>query len=190
MTDPTTTYHPLGGSESSTICHPGTLTECGSHVCRAAVDARPETITVCGSMRYFSLMLRVATEETIAGRIVLMPFEAVPPGEQGGDLKAMLDRLHREKILQADRIIVVSDESGYYGDSTRGEIEYARSLGLPVDFRQVAAPDDDEIERAAEASWHVYWGSDSGPWAEEPADTQDEWRAAIRAALAALKEGQ
>lgn len=98
---------------------------------------RPEAVVLCGSMRFWPLMLRVADVETQAGRIVLAPFVAVEPDQQDSAAKKMLDELHRAKIRMADRVIVVSDETGYYGDSTRGEIEYALSLGLPVSFQTV-----------------------------------------------------
>ncbi|HEY1971848.1 MAG TPA: hypothetical protein VGH89_28085 [Pseudonocardia sp.] len=79
-------------------------------------------VTLRGSMRFLALMLRVAAQGTVRGAIVLAPFAVVPPREQGGEFKAMLDRLHRRKIDLADRVVVVSDESGYIGDSTCAEI--------------------------------------------------------------------
>jgi hypothetical protein len=88
-------------------------------------------------MRFYDQMLTVAADETRAGRIVLLPHAVIQPDDQGSDMKAMLDRLHREKIDLSDRIIVVSDHSGYYGTSTRGEIDYARSNDKPVTFFQV-----------------------------------------------------
>jgi hypothetical protein len=98
---------------------------------------QPEMVTLCGSMRFLAMMLRVAAQETGRGAIVLAPFAVVPPHEQGSEFKAMLDRLHRRKIDLADRVAVVSDESGYTGDSTRAEIAYARTLGVPVTFEQL-----------------------------------------------------
>jgi hypothetical protein len=100
---------------------------------------RPEVVTLCGSMRFLPLMLQVAAEETAAGAIVLAPFAVVAAAEQGGAVKARLDELHRHKIDMADRVIVVSDPSGYYGASTAREITYARVLGKPVERRRVSA---------------------------------------------------
>lgn len=96
-------------------------------------------VTICGSMRFKDLMDRVAEEETAVGRIVLMPHPVVAAAEQDSEVKAILDGLHRAKIDLSARIVVVSDETGYYGESTRGEIEYARERGLSVEFRKVAA---------------------------------------------------
>lgn len=98
-------------------------------------------VTICGSMRFYDLMLTVAAEETRAGRIVLLPHAVVQPEHQGSALKVMLDRLHREKIDLSDRIIVVSDQTGYYGTSTAGEIGYACAQGKAVDYRRVTTSD-------------------------------------------------
>jgi hypothetical protein len=99
---------------------------------------RPEMVTLCGSMRYMPLMLRVAAEETARGVIVLAPFVVVGSPEQGGEFKASLDELHRRKIDLSDRVIVVTDESGYWGQSTRNEIAYAHRHGVPVSVRRVS----------------------------------------------------
>ena len=48
--------------------------------------------------------------------------------------KVALDELHKRKIDLADDVLVVSDASGYFGESTRSEIEYARAHGKPVRF--------------------------------------------------------
>ncbi len=98
------------------------------------VIARPEIVTLCGSMRFLPLMLRVAALETAAGAVVLAPFAVVAAQDQNGEVKTRLDELHRRKIDLADRVVVVSDESGYYGASTRREIAYAEALGTPVRF--------------------------------------------------------
>jgi hypothetical protein len=69
----------------------------------------------------------------------LGPFCVVPAEEQRGWAKDALDELHRSKIrLATYRVIVVSDETGYFGDSTRGEIEFAESLELTVEYRRIA----------------------------------------------------
>jgi hypothetical protein len=111
---------------------------CGQPNAQAATD--PVTVTICGSMRFRDLMLHVAEQETASGRMVLMPFAVVNQSDQGGEFKAMLDELHRAKIRAANVVLVVSDGTGYYGESTSREIEYARDLGLPVEFRLVSSP--------------------------------------------------
>lgn len=96
-----------------------------------------EFVTICGSMRFFYHMLTVAADETYAGNIVLMPFAVVAAEDQDGKIKAKLDELHREKINYSDRIIVVSDETGYYGESTLREIQYAGSRNMKIDYRKL-----------------------------------------------------
>jgi nucleoside 2-deoxyribosyltransferase len=113
------------------------------------MSTRPEVITLCGSMRFFPLMLEVAAEETAAGRIVLAPFAVVAQHEQGGEFKARLDELHRRKIDMADWVLIVTDRSAYYGTSTAAEIAYATAAGKPVSFRIVGAVADGEQARGA-----------------------------------------
>lgn len=88
-----------------------------------------KVVTICGSMRYYDRMLKVAEHFTAAGSVVLMPFVTIAADQQAdSDAKVMLDRMHRQKIDMADAIIVVTDpETRYVGDSTRGEIEYAET---------------------------------------------------------------
>jgi hypothetical protein len=100
-----------------------------------------EVVTICGSMRFFDQMLQVAADETAMGRIVLAPFSVVAPEHQASEFKAMLDRLHREKIDMAERVIVVTNQHGYIGDSTRSEMVYAAQQGVPWDVRQFHLPE-------------------------------------------------
>ena len=87
-------------------------------------------------MRFFPQMLQVAADETVKGNIVLAPFSVVAPADQGSDLKQQLDELHREKIQMCSQIIVVTDQNGYVGDSTRREMGYALSIGKGIDVRE------------------------------------------------------
>jgi hypothetical protein len=90
-------------------------------------------------MRFFPLMIDVAAELTSKGAIVLMPYKVVPPDEQSGPAKAALDQLHRDKIDQSVSVVVVTDSTGYFGDSTRGEISHAIRTGKPVTLCQRTA---------------------------------------------------
>jgi len=92
-------------------------------------------VCICGSMRFQAQMAEAAADESLAGRIVLMPHVNVAmeaallanPDES----KRGLDRLHRAKIRMSQEVLVVGD---YVGESTTAEIEYARYLGMPVRF--------------------------------------------------------
>jgi hypothetical protein len=96
-----------------------------------------------GSMRFADLMAEVAVEESVLRRALVLkpdvnmklahPLWADPAEAEA--LKLRLDDQHRQKIRLADRVIVVGD---YAGDSTRGEIAYARELGKPIRFTHPA----------------------------------------------------
>ena len=92
-------------------------------------------VCLCGSSRFCAEFLRVERAESLAGRIVLMPavfFSNDGPHLDSAEV-ARLKAVHREKIRIADEILVV-DVDGYVGDSTRQEIEFARSLGKAVRY--------------------------------------------------------
>lgn len=105
--------------------------------------ARPTIVCLCGSTRFYDEFQQANYDETMAGRIVLSvgfyPHAKAKHGHgegvgHGSAEKIALDELHKRKIDLADEVLVVSDATGYYGESTRSEIEYARSLGKPVRF--------------------------------------------------------
>ena len=98
-------------------------------------------VTICGSMKFFDQMLQVAADETAAGNIVLAPFSVVAPEHQDSDFKAMLDRLHREKIDMAEQVIVVTNQHGYTGMSTKREMGYAIAQGKEFDVREFELPE-------------------------------------------------
>lgn len=98
----------------------------------------PRIIVICGSTRFWQAMADAAWAETLHGRIVVRPdVDMKRPGAGYADAAAVkvdLDELHRAKIRLADEVLVVGD---YAGDSTRGEIAYARELGKPIRFTDV-----------------------------------------------------
>lgn len=96
-----------------------------------------EVVTICGSMRNFERMLDAAGALTDEGAVVLAPFVAVAPHEGDSDRKAKLDELHVHKIDLCSRVVVVTGLDGYFGESTRREIEYARATGKTVEFRRL-----------------------------------------------------
>jgi hypothetical protein len=99
------------------------------------IDQFP-TVTICGSMRFYPRMLKLAAELTSSGRIVLMPHDASLtgiPDKTASEHGAMLDAMHRAKIRASQSVHVVNT-GGYVGESTRSEIAYATSLGIPVEY--------------------------------------------------------
>jgi hypothetical protein len=108
------------------------------------VDLQPPIVCLVGSTQFWREYQQAEFDETIAGRIYLSVgfFVHSPdanPAQEHGEmvgiteaLKLRLDQLHRRKIDRADEVLVVSDETGYFGRSTYGEITYALGLGKPV----------------------------------------------------------
>ena len=107
---------------------------------------RPPIVCLCGSTRFFDAFREANLRRTLAGEIVLsIGCDTKSDADLGivaGDLapaKAALDELHKRKVDLADYVLVVSDETGYFGESTRSEIEYAIKNGKPVEFANLAA---------------------------------------------------
>lgn len=100
---------------------------------------RPEIVCICGSTRFAEEMNAVNRELTFAGAIVLAPGVFPRAGDDEADVvltdeqRAALGALHLRKIDLADRVLVVNP-GGYVGESTSGEIAYARAAGKPVAF--------------------------------------------------------
>lgn len=102
---------------------------------------RPRVVCLCGSMRFEEEIREAAREESLFGHIVVLPLcnmkQPHPLWNDESDaecIKVNLDGLHKAKIDLADEVVVVSDASGYIGDSTRSEIAYAEAHGKPVRY--------------------------------------------------------
>jgi len=98
----------------------------------------PRIICLCGSTRFAQVFNEIAISKTLAGYIVLRPEVVTYDGDidpqfDQPEVKEALDELHKRKIDLADSVFVV-DVDGYIGPSTRSEIEYAESLGIPVEY--------------------------------------------------------
>jgi hypothetical protein len=112
----------------------------------------PEIVTLCGSTRFVELFHIVNLRQTIAGRIVLSigcdshsDADLAQMKEMGWSIeeaKPGLDELHKRKIDMSSRIIVISDETGYIGNSTVGEIRYAIQHGKTIEWLSDAAAEE------------------------------------------------
>jgi hypothetical protein len=109
---------------------------------------RPRIVCLCGSTRFYDTFQQASYDLTMRGEIVLSvgfyPHAKAEHGHGEGvghdsAEKAALDELHKRKIDLADRVLVVSDETGYFGESTRSEIAYAIAHGKPVEFAELKA---------------------------------------------------
>ena len=87
-----------------------------------------KVITLCGSIKYKDIFLKVQENLTLKGNIVFMPnfFTNIKKEEIRLDTKKMLDEMHKQKIDMSDEIYVIN-LNGYIGESTKSEIEYANS---------------------------------------------------------------
>jgi hypothetical protein len=125
--------------------------ECGKHhgLVRDFGGERPRIVVLCGSTRFGNFFREANLRLTLAGEIVLSigcdtknDADLAAAGALGHDMeqaKVDLDALHKRKIDLADYCHVVSDESGYFGNSTLSEIEYALAHGKPVTYANRAA---------------------------------------------------
>lgn len=93
-------------------------------------------ICLCGSTRFVDTWINEYQRLSDDGNIVLTVARMPPrPNLQHEDpeLKIKLDNLHLRKIDLADEIFVLN-VGGYVGDSTKREIEYAKSKNKVVKF--------------------------------------------------------
>jgi hypothetical protein len=97
-------------------------------------------ITLCGSMRFREEFERLDSELTLAGHVVLTPTTLAPSRELNAEERARLGRIHLQKVAMADEVLIVN-VGGHVGESTRREIEHARSRGVAVSYLEPHAPD-------------------------------------------------
>ena len=102
-----------------------------------------KVVTLCGSTRFKEEFMKAQKELTLQGYIVISVGLYGHSGDaevwenmDEGTLtktKEMLDDMHKRKIDMADEIFIIN-VGGYIGESTRSEIEYAKSTGKGVKF--------------------------------------------------------
>lgn len=115
--------------------HEGVCHDCRGYL-RPDLD-RPEAVCLCGSTRFKDEYREENQRLTMAGKVVLSVglFGHADDVEFSDGEKQMLDVLHKRKIDIADRVHVINP-GGYIGDSTEGEIKYARESDTPVTYYQ------------------------------------------------------
>lgn len=104
--------------------------------CIAWHGSAPEIVCLCGSTRFHDTFRQANFDLTLAGKIVLSI--GCDTKQDGGlnfteEQKGQLDELHKRKIDLADRVFVLN-VGGYIGNSTKGEVEYARMHNVPVEY--------------------------------------------------------
>ncbi len=107
---------------------------------------KPKIICICGSTRFADIHAIARWEFEKDGRAICLMINYLPMwyaneqgieehhhhAEQYGN-KEILDELHLRKIDLADKVYIVNVD-GYIGESTRKEIEYAKSLNKPITY--------------------------------------------------------
>lgn len=91
-------------------------------------------------MRFREEFERLDAELTLAGHVVLTPAALAPSTELNAEERARLGRIHLQKVAMADEVLVVN-VGDYIGESTRREIEHARSRGVAVSYLEPHVPD-------------------------------------------------
>ena len=99
-----------------------------------------KVITLCGSTKFKDDFIRVAEELSLAGHIVISlglfghadhKYDSIITDE----VKEMLDRNHKNKILLSDAIYVIN-KNGYIGESTKNEIDFAKQYGKEIFYME------------------------------------------------------
>lgn len=97
-------------------------------------EAKLPIVTLCGSMKFQHRMNKVAKKMTLEGNVVLTPcIMGFDPEKLTAAQHETLDQIHRQKIDMCDYVLIIN-VGGYYGNNTKEEIEYARSIGKEVRF--------------------------------------------------------
>ncbi len=95
-------------------------------------------ITICGSMKNYNKMMEIAESIELEGNCVLTPiFNPNKPSKEcyTKEEGIMLDKVHKERIKLSDAIYVVNIDN-HIGNSTKSEIEYAKSLNKEIIYYQ------------------------------------------------------
>ncbi len=90
-------------------------------------------ITVCGSYKFKKEMIEITEEMTLKGNCMLTPNELAKSNKEDytPEEALMIDKMHKEKIRLSDAILVVN-VNNYIGNSTKSEIEFAKSLDKEI----------------------------------------------------------
>lgn len=97
------------------------------------MDKKYKVITLCGSIKFKEKFFKMQEKLTLNGNIVLTPnfFQSIKKEKINEQTKKTLDGMHRQKIDMSDAIFVIN-VNGYIGESTKNEIEYAKSKNKEI----------------------------------------------------------
>lgn len=92
-----------------------------------------KVITVCGSYKFKNEIVEITEKMALKGNCMLTPIELTKKDKDAYTQEdiSLLGKMHLEKIKISDAILVVN-VNGYIGESTKKEIEYAKSLNKEI----------------------------------------------------------
>ena len=99
------------------------------------INNKYNIITLCGSIKFKNEFMKVQEKLTLEGNIVFTPnfFNNIKKEEISLDTKKMLDEMHKQKIEMSNEIYVIN-YGGYIGESTKSEIEHAKTKGKKISY--------------------------------------------------------
>lgn len=93
---------------------------------------KPRTVCICGSTKFKDDIMAIAREQTLRGRIVVMPLVFPHSGDAITEAqKYELDKLHLWKIKQSSLVLIVCKDF-YIGQSVIREMKYAFDRGIVI----------------------------------------------------------
>ena len=98
-------------------------------------DKKYNIITLCGSIKFKDEFMKIQEKLILDGNIVFTPnfFNNVRKEDIDEKMKKMLDEMHKQKIDMSDEIYIIN-LGGYIGESTKTEIEYAKTKGKNISY--------------------------------------------------------
>jgi hypothetical protein len=116
---------------------------------------KPTIVCLCGSTRFIDEFHRMNEKLTMDGYIVLtVGARKESQVAWGPETKDKLDELHKRKIDLADEILVIN-KSGYIGESTRSEINYATKFGKTIHYLEKPQRYVVEESKVTDMCWQV-----------------------------------
>ena len=97
-----------------------------------------KVVTLCGSTKFKKEFMEVEKKLTLDGYIVIsvgLFGHSDDKDIMTDQIKEMQDDMHLSKIDMSDEIFVIN-VNGYIGDSTKSQIEYAKSKEIPIRYYQ------------------------------------------------------
>lgn len=97
------------------------------------MEKKTKVITICGSFKFKEEIIKIAMQMELAGNVILTPIFPINDNKEvvTEEERILLGKMHKEKIKLSDAILVVNINN-YIGNSTKSEIEYAKSLNKEV----------------------------------------------------------